>query len=123
MSQQELVRFPARLQPEVHRDLVAYSEKYGISINSTINALLSFVLGYVVEGRGNELDSLLPEYGSNLMKMQIIIEEYIQKEVLKEFEDLDQDQYLEHLAKNIQNVNPQDRKLLSELAYSLANKK
>lgn len=46
MSQQELVRFPARLQPELHKNLVAYSEQNGISVNTAINNLLNLALGY-----------------------------------------------------------------------------
>ncbi|WP_288402288.1 hypothetical protein [uncultured Acinetobacter sp.] len=66
MSQQELVRFPARLQPELHKNLVAYSEKNGISINTAINNLLEFSLGY---------DNILP----NLINKTKGYEEVIQK--------------------------------------------
>lgn len=122
MSQQELVRFPARLHPSIHEDLTKYAEQNGASINTSINQLLSFAIKYGLKGEGNALDGVLIDFKSNLIKANYILEQYIQDEVLKDFEDLNSDLYLEYIAKKFENLDSKDRKLLSDLAYSLASK-
>ncbi len=123
MSQQELVRFPARLQPSIHEDLAKYAEQNGASINTSINQLLGFALKYGLQGEGNALDGVLKDFKSNLIKANYILEQYVQDEALKDFEDLNSNLYLEYIARKFENLDSKDRKLLSDIAYSLALKK
>lgn len=122
MTQDDLVRFPARLKPEVHSALVEYTKQNGGSINTAINNLLGFVLKYSLKDNGGPLDSLLPEYGSNLVKMEHIIQEFIREDTLKDFENANSQLYLDFISRKFDNMSVQDRKLLSEVAYSLAQK-
>ncbi len=122
MTQQDLVRFPARLDPALHGDLAKYAEQNNVSINTAINQLLRFSLKYGLQGEGNILDSVLSGFKSNLIKANYILEQFIQDEVTKDFENLNSSLYLDYISKKFETLDLQDRKLLSELAYSLAMK-
>ncbi|CAI3135718.1 hypothetical protein LB193_003658 [Acinetobacter baumannii] len=124
MSQSDLVRFPARLDPKIHNDLLTYVKQQGGSINTAINNLLQFALKYGLQGEGNLLDGYLPNSKSNLSKAEYIIDQFIQNEISSEFDDLTNGQkYQDYLTTKIEELEPYEKKLLAELASSLANKK
>ncbi|EMH9841896.1 hypothetical protein RGM12_003608 [Acinetobacter baumannii] len=124
MSQSDLVRFPARLDPKIHNDLLTYVKQQGGSINTAINNLLQFALKYGLQGEGNLLDGYLPNSKSNLSKAEYIIDQFIQNEISSEFDDLTNGQkYQDYLTTKIEELELYEKKLLAELASSLANKK
>ncbi|EOG8501992.1 hypothetical protein ACLI5L_003843, partial [Acinetobacter baumannii] len=121
MSQSDLVRFPARLDPKIHNDLLTYVKQQGGSINTAINNLLQFALKYGLQGEGNLLDGYLPNSKSNLSKAEYIIDQFIQNEISSEFDDLTNGQkYQDYLTTKIEELEPYEKKLLAELASSLA---
>lgn len=124
MSQSDLIRFPARLDPKIHGDLLAYVKQQGGSINTAINNLLQFALRYGLQGEGSLLDSYLPDLKTNLSKAEFIIEQFIHSEISSEFDDLTNGQrYQDYISTKIEELEPHDKKLLAELAGSLARKK
>ncbi len=124
MSQSDLIRFPARLDPQIHSDLLTYVKQQGGSINTAINNLLQFALRYGLQGEGSLLDSYLPDLKTNLGKAEFIIEQFIHSEISSEFDDLTNGQrYQDYISTKIEELEPHDKKLLAELAGSLARKK
>ncbi|EXD17326.1 hypothetical protein ACKEPL_01035 [Acinetobacter baumannii] len=124
MSQSDLIRFPARLDPKIHSDLLAYVKQQGGSINTAINNLLQFALKYALQGEGNLLDCYLPDSKTNLSKAEFIIEQFIHNEISSEFDDPTKGlKYQEYISTKIEELEPHDKKLLAELAGSLARKK
>lgn len=123
MSSKELIRLQARLPQATHENLTKYAEQQGISMNSAMVQLLDFSLELGLQGEGNLLDSTLTDFKTNLIKAKYIIDEYIQQEVLADFESQNSDLYLEFIGKKFQNLDIQERKILADLATALANKK
>lgn len=123
MSQQDLVRFPARLQPEIHENLVAYAQQQGYSINAAMNVLLKFALSYGLKGRNEHLDKSLPDQNDNLQKASYFVDKGILDDIVKEFGESNSEAYLEYIQNQFKSLNAVDRKLLSDVAYSLAQKK
>ncbi|MFW1939552.1 hypothetical protein [Acinetobacter junii] len=123
MSSKELIRLQARLPQATHENLTIYAEQQGISMNSAMVQLLDFALELGLQGEGNLLDSTLTNFKTNLIKAKYIIEEYIQQEVLADFENQNSDLYLEFIGKKFENLDIQERKILADLTTALANKK
>ncbi len=123
MSQSELIRFPARLLPKVHEDLVAYSEQQGESINTCINELLKFGLYYALKGNKESLDEFMPDQESNLLKIIQIIDKYLLEVAVDEYAANNSEVYLEFIGNQFKNLKDTERKILSDVAYALANKK
>lgn len=123
MSSKELIRLQARLPQATHENLTKYAEQQGISMNSAMVQLLDFSLELGLQGEGNLLDSTLTDFKTNLIKAKYIIGEYIQKEILADFENQNSDLYLEFIGKKFENLDIQERKILADLTTALANKK
>lgn len=122
MKPNDVVRLQTRLPAETHQNLSKYAEQQGLSLNSAMVQLLDFALELGLQGEGNMLDSTLPDFKTNLIKARYIIEQYIQQEVLADFEDLNSGLYLEFIGKKFENLDARERKLLADLATALANK-
>ncbi|HGH3131560.1 TPA: hypothetical protein ACJKZV_002966, partial [Acinetobacter baumannii] len=61
---------------------------------------------------------------TNLGKAEFIIEQFIHSEISSEFDDLTNGQrYQDYISTKIEELEPHDKKLLAELAGSLARKK
>ncbi|EOQ73468.1 hypothetical protein ABUS21_04825 [Acinetobacter baumannii] len=123
MSQSELIRFPARLLPKIHEDLVAYSEQQGESINTCINELLKFGLHYALKGNKESLDQFMPDQESNLIKIIHIIDKYLLETSVNEYASKNSEVYLEFIENQFKHLKDIDRKILSDVAYALAHKK
>lgn len=123
MSSKELIRLQARLPQTTHENLTKYAEQQGLSLNSAMVQLLDFSLELGLQGEGNLLDNMLTDFKNNLIKAKYILGEYIQQEIVDEFENLNSELYLEFIGKKFENLDVQDRKLLADLTTALANKK
>ncbi len=123
MSSKELIRLQARLPQTTHENLTKYAEQQGLSLNSAMVQLLDFSLELGLQGEGNLLDSALTDFKNNLIKAKYIVGEYIQQEIVDEFENINSELYLEFIGKKFENLDVQDRKLLADLTTALANKK
>ncbi|MCE1272209.1 MAG: hypothetical protein LWW88_11750 [Acinetobacter sp.] len=122
MSQQELVRFPARLQPNIHENLVAYAQQEGCSINTAVNLLLRFALDFGLKGKNEDLDEYLPDQKDNLNKINNIIDKFLLEVTVDEFARNNSQLYLKFIETQFENLKDEDRKVLSDVAYALANK-
>lgn len=123
MSSKELIRLQARLPQATHENLIKYAEQQGISMNSAMVQLLDFSLELGLQGEGNLLDSTLRDFKTNLIKAKYIIGEYIQQEIVADFENQNSELYLDFIGKKFGNLDVQERKLLADLVSALANKK
>ena len=123
MSSKELIRLQARLPQATHENLTKYAEQQGISMNSAMVQLLDFSLELGLQGEGNLLDSTLADFKTNLIKAKYIIGEYIQQEIVADFENKNSELYLDFIGKKFDNLDVQERKLLADLVSVLANKK
>lgn len=123
MSSKELIRLQARLPQGTHENLTKYAEQQGISMNSAMVQLLDFSLELGLQGEGNLLDSTLTDFKTNLIKAKYIIGEYIQQEIIADFENQNSELYLDFIGKKFGNLDVQERKLLADLVSALANKK
>ena len=123
MSSKELIRLQARLPQATHENLTKYAEQQGISMNSAMVQLLDFSLELALQGEGNLLDSTLTDSKTNLIKAKYIIGEYIQQEIVADFENQNSELYLDFIGKKFGNLDVQERKLLADLVSALANKK
>lgn len=123
MSSKELIRLQARLPQSTHENLTKYAEQQGISMNSAMVQLLDFSLELGLQGEGNPLDSTLLGFKTNLLKAKYMINEYIQQEIVADFENLNSEVYLDFISRRFDNLDVQERKLLADLASALANKK
>lgn len=123
MSSKELIRLQARLPQATHENLTKYAEQQGISMNSAMVRLLDFSLEIGLQGEGNLLDSALTDFKTNLIKAKYIIGEYIQQEIVADFENKNSELYLDFIGKKFDNLDVQERKLLADLVSVLANKK
>lgn len=123
MSSKELIRLQARLPQSTHENLTKYAEQQGISMNSAMIQLLDFSLELGLQGEGNPLDSTLLGFKTNLLKAKYMIDEYIQQEIVADFENLNSEVYLDFISRRFDNLDVQERKLLADLASALANKK
>lgn len=123
MSSKELIRLQARLPQATHENLTKYAEQQGISMNSAMVQLLDFSLEIGLQGEGNLLDSALTDFKTNLIKAKYIIGEYIQQEIVADFENKNSELYLDFIGKKFDNLDVQERKLLADLVSVLANKK
>lgn len=123
MSSKELIRLQARLPQATHENLTKYAEQQGISMNSAMVQLLDFSLELGLQGEGNLLDSTLRDFKTNLIKAKYIIGEYIQQEIVADFENKNSELYLDFIGKKFDNLDVQERKLLADLVSVLANKK
>lgn len=123
MSSKELIRLQARLPQSTHENLTKYAEQQGISMNSAMVQLLDFSLELGLQSEGNLLDSTLTDFKTNLIKAKYIIGEYIQQEIVADFENKNSELYLDFIGKKFDNLDVQERKLLADLVSVLANKK
>ncbi len=123
MSSKELIRLQARLPQATHENLTKYAEQQGISMNSAMVQLLDFSLELGLQGEGNLLDSTLTDFKTNLIKAKYIIGEYIQQEIVADFENQNSELYLDFIGKKFDNLDVQERKLLADLVSALTNKK
>lgn len=107
-----------------HFKIPRYAELLAIHFPESVHYLETMAIKAKPEKQdnGGPLDSLLPEYGSNLVKMEHIIQEFIREDTLKDFENANSQLYLDFISRKFDNMSVQDRKLLSEVAYSLAQK-
>ena len=92
-------------------------------MNSAMVQLLDFSLELGLQGEGNLLDSTLTDFKTNLIKAKYIIGEYIQQEIVADFENKNSELYLDFIGKKFDNLDVQERKLLADLVSVLANKK
>lgn len=122
MSQQDLVRFPARLQPDTHEDLVAYAQQQGSSINTAINSLLKFALYYGLKGKHQYLDECIPEQNDNLQKVGYFVDKGILDMTVKNIEENNSQIFLKFIESQFNALKSEDKKLLSEVARALAKK-
>lgn len=122
MVQQELVRFPARLQPEIHKDLVKYIEQEGGSINTAINNLLSFALKYALSGENKLLDETLTDFKTNLLKIKFIVDEFLIDDAIDSFAKENNQYYLDYVSERFVELDHSKQKLVTELLHALINK-
>ncbi|MEM9992844.1 MAG: hypothetical protein AAGE79_01720 [Acinetobacter pittii] len=122
MSQKDLVRFPARLQPDIHEDLVVYAQQQDTSINTAINSLLKFALKYGLKGKNQYLDKCIPEQKDNLQKVSYFVDKGILDITVEEINKNNSQIYLKLIETQFETLKDEDRKLLSDVAYALASR-
>ncbi|MEL4299809.1 hypothetical protein [Acinetobacter ursingii] len=118
----DIVRLQTRLPEATHSKLVEYAKEQNLSMNNAMIQLLDFALSYAKIGENKILDESLDGFKNNLLKVKYIVDGFLVDDVLEEYARSNDKQYLEYISERFTHLSFEDKKLLSNIAHSLADK-